>query len=269
MRRYDLSASQVIASVLATVTGALAASYLGVAGTLIGAAVASFAGTTGTAVYRHYLARTEERLRTAATVIVPLTAARAAHAQRVAAARGGAGDPSQAGAVRPAPAQQPPAEPEPAQPEPAQQPPAQPEPAQPEPAQPERAQQPPAAGAFSAAGRFARAHWRPVLALTLAAFVVTIAAVTVAEAVAGRPLDAVLWGRHTAGTTVSDLVNGQTGPASPAPAPSGQPAPQPSQVVPSPGPSSSPASPSPQPTRSVSPSPSAPVSTPPGLAPSG
>jgi hypothetical protein len=71
VRRFDLSASQVAASVLATVTGALAASYLGVAGTLIGAAVASFAGTTGTAVYRHYLGRTEARLRAAATVFGP------------------------------------------------------------------------------------------------------------------------------------------------------------------------------------------------------
>jgi hypothetical protein len=66
-RRMELSATQLTASVLAAVTAAVAASYLGVAGTIIGAGVVSFATTAGTAIYRHYLARTEERLRAAAS----------------------------------------------------------------------------------------------------------------------------------------------------------------------------------------------------------
>ena len=62
-RRIDLSATQVIASMLAAVTGAVAASYLGVAGTVVGAAVMSVASTAVASVYKHYLARSRERLR--------------------------------------------------------------------------------------------------------------------------------------------------------------------------------------------------------------
>src|SRR6202042_605144 len=47
--------------------GAIAASSLGIAGTIIGAAVMSLASTVGAAVYKHYLARSNERLRAAAT----------------------------------------------------------------------------------------------------------------------------------------------------------------------------------------------------------
>jgi hypothetical protein len=73
-RRIELSATQVIASLLAAVTGAVAASYAGVAGTVIGVAVMSLASTAGAAVYKHYLARSKERLRSAAEVIAPLAA---------------------------------------------------------------------------------------------------------------------------------------------------------------------------------------------------
>ena len=68
-RGFGLSGAQVIASVLATLTGALAASYLGVGGTLLGAAVGSVASTLGTAIYKHYLERSQERLRTAGQVL--------------------------------------------------------------------------------------------------------------------------------------------------------------------------------------------------------
>jgi hypothetical protein len=64
-RGLHLSGTQVIASVLATLTGAIAASYLGVGGTLVGAAVGSISSTMGTEIYRHYLQRSQERLRTA------------------------------------------------------------------------------------------------------------------------------------------------------------------------------------------------------------
>ncbi len=62
-RRLNLSGVHVASGVLATLTGAVAASYLGVAGTLVGAAFGSIASTVGTEVYRHYIERTHERLR--------------------------------------------------------------------------------------------------------------------------------------------------------------------------------------------------------------
>jgi hypothetical protein len=76
-RGLNLSGTQVIASVLATLTGAIAASYLGVAGTLVGAAVGSLSSTMGTEIYKHYLQRSQERLRTAGQVVLhhPGTAA--------------------------------------------------------------------------------------------------------------------------------------------------------------------------------------------------
>ena len=73
-RGIQLSGTQIIASVLATLTGAIAASYLGVAGTLVGAAVGSLASTMGTEVYKVYLQRSQERLRSAGQVIYHSTA---------------------------------------------------------------------------------------------------------------------------------------------------------------------------------------------------
>ena len=67
-RRLNLSGVQVSAGLLATLTGAVAASYLGVGGTLIGAAIGSLASTVGGEIYRHYLGRTHERLRGAVDV---------------------------------------------------------------------------------------------------------------------------------------------------------------------------------------------------------
>ena len=61
-RRIELSATQVVASMLAAVTGAIAASYTGIAGTVIGVAVMSVASTAGAAVYKHYLASSQEKL---------------------------------------------------------------------------------------------------------------------------------------------------------------------------------------------------------------
>ena len=65
----QLSPIQIIASLLATLTGAILASYLGVGGTLTGAAVGSIASTTGTEIYRHYLRRSQERLKAAGDVL--------------------------------------------------------------------------------------------------------------------------------------------------------------------------------------------------------
>ena len=66
-RRLDVTATQAVSSMLAALTGAIAASGLGIAGTIIGAAFMSLAGTVGAAIYKHYLGRSREKLREAAT----------------------------------------------------------------------------------------------------------------------------------------------------------------------------------------------------------
>ena len=63
-KRIDLKTTQVAAGSLASVTAAVAASQLGVAGTLIGAGVGSVVGTVAGAVYEHYLDRTHHHVRT-------------------------------------------------------------------------------------------------------------------------------------------------------------------------------------------------------------
>lgn len=83
-RRMDLSATQVIASMLAAITGAVAASTLGIAGTVIGAALMSIASTAVAAIYKHYIGRSRERLRKAAEAarVSPLVSGSAAAAIR-------------------------------------------------------------------------------------------------------------------------------------------------------------------------------------------
>jgi len=71
-RGLNLSGAQIIASVLATLTAAVAASFLGVAGTLVGAAIGSLVSTMGTEIYKHYLQRSEERLKSAGQVLLPV-----------------------------------------------------------------------------------------------------------------------------------------------------------------------------------------------------
>ena len=56
---------------LAALTGAVTASRLGIAGTIIGAAFMSLASTVGSAIYKHYLTRSNERLRAAAASLAP------------------------------------------------------------------------------------------------------------------------------------------------------------------------------------------------------
>ncbi len=73
-RRIDVSSVQVAASVMAAVTGALAASFLGVAGTLIGTAMMSVAGTVGVAIYRYFLDRSREKIHSAASAKTPTSA---------------------------------------------------------------------------------------------------------------------------------------------------------------------------------------------------
>src|SRR5579875_2449493 len=220
-RRIDLSATQVIASVLAAVTGAIAASYLGVAGTIIGTAVMSVAGTAGAAIYKHVLGRGQEKLKSAAAQMSPaayrrprrtadpasaeteiLTAYRewrrppsAGPATRWGAGRGGQTVP--AGWTRPvggngagqldwrAAA-----------------------------TRRDTLTGGPGAGRpgprGSAGGR-RRPRWLVPAAAALGVFLAVLGLVTAFEAAAGKPLDALIWGRHGTGTSVGSLVSGSTG----------------------------------------------------------
>jgi hypothetical protein len=63
-KRIDFDPIQVAAGSLASVTAAVAASELGVAGTLIGAAVGSVVGALAGTVYEHYIDRTQDHVRT-------------------------------------------------------------------------------------------------------------------------------------------------------------------------------------------------------------
>lgn len=100
-RRFEVSGTQIVAGVLATVTGAIAASYLGVAGTVIGAAVMSVASTGGGAIYKYFLGRTAERVREAAPVITQRTVERATAVGARSAARLGVPSDRPAGAAVP------------------------------------------------------------------------------------------------------------------------------------------------------------------------
>jgi hypothetical protein len=66
--RFELSATQLLATALAAITATVAASFLGVTGTVIGAAVASVVSAIGTAVYSHSLRTTHARVREAVPV---------------------------------------------------------------------------------------------------------------------------------------------------------------------------------------------------------
>jgi len=91
-RRIDVTATQAVTSMLATLTGAIAASSLGIAGTVIGAAFMSLASTVGAAVYKHYIGRSHERLRAAAANLPPLARGSAAAAAVVHRHRAGDSD---------------------------------------------------------------------------------------------------------------------------------------------------------------------------------
>ena len=288
-RRIDgLTGTQVAASVLAAVTGAIVASYLGIAGTIIGAAVASAATTAGTAVYRHYLGRTQQRLREAASGLGPKVAAHThlghvpdqldpvrAEASRVAGAAtaaaktqpnrpagidpvraaAGLGDTREIGRFEPGGT--------------SSAPPGQAAQAAP-PATPGPPTEPGEEDHAAPHGWAGRQRWLVLAGAAVGVFIITMAIITLVESATGKPLDAVVWQRHGSGTTVSDTVTGgssrphrshspspaRTSPATPGPS-SRSPAPTRTSTSPTPVPSASPsASPSPSGTTS---SPQSPV----------
>jgi hypothetical protein len=268
-RRIDLSATQVIASMLAAVTGAVAASTLGIAGTVIGAAVMSVASTAVAAVYKHYIARSRERLRAAAESarIPPLVGGGAAAAIRrlqrvtqtaqqtdqtttakVPGERHVAGADADKTEVFPAVGF-----------------------SQHRWHDADRANgfaRHPHDGADGKAGEpdadhaavgtaapeeVSRSRWRRPLVLAgvaLGIFLLAMGGITAFEAVAGKPLDAIVGGKPNSGTTVGSLIGGQsahTAPRRTTPAP-----------TPAPGASTSPTptpTPSPTPTPTTTPTP--------------
>jgi hypothetical protein len=71
-RKSQLSAVQIAAGALASVSAAVVASFFGVAGTLIGAALASVISTVSAALYTNSLSRTNEQLRRVRSQLVPV-----------------------------------------------------------------------------------------------------------------------------------------------------------------------------------------------------
>jgi hypothetical protein len=314
-RRMDISATQVTASVLAAVTGAVAASFLGVAGTVIGAAVMSVASTAVAGIYKHGIARSKERLQAAGGVarITPLVGGGAMAAYRsrqratgqpkarddqtrddqrtvtrphVPGERRVTGPDAEPTEVFPVVGAPPPAEfhtrpwheadqfaTQPRDPAPADGGPAGPADRvtatyEPAPADGPASSDGPASAdgatradraASSGGGAHARrdpgSGRRPrvlVLAgLALGIFLLAMAGITVFEAVAGKPLDALVGGKSGSGTTIGSIVgrnpSHHTKPASPAVTP---------HSTPTPGASTGP-SPTPSPSPSPSPSPAA------------
>ena len=307
-RRFDMSGLQITASVLAAVSGAVLASYLGVAGTIIGTAVMSVAGTAGTAVYKHYLGSTAKHLKETATVaaahratewmsvgtrtaVVPGAAGghtgqhgaapgtgppsgtwppggtgpppdseasrdtgQAAGtgithggAPGTAGGTGSAGDTDAAGDTAPGGT-----------------------------GQGDGAAAPRAGWRAAVHGRLARWRaamlswpmWLKLATASAVVFVGVIGAVSVVEAVAGKPLQTVVWNHKASGTTVGNIGGRpahSTRPASPGSSPSGTTSSSPTPASngtgsASPTPSPSPSSPSPSPSGESSP----PVSSSPG-----
>jgi hypothetical protein len=288
----QLSPTQIVASLLAALTGAFLASYLGVGGTLAGAAVGSIASTTGTEVYRHYLRRSQERLKAAGEVLRHRQTDAGQHARHAA---GQPRDPAQSGdaatetlaasrAARGA------GGPGPGGPGAARHngrgPDTSPDATETQviPAVTSQWQRPPGAGpaahtaAEHATGELSdgaspdpgssgpwwrgisRRRWLAYGGVTLGVFLAVMVVVTIIELSAGKPLGAAVWGKHSTGTSIGNLVGGggngpnkqpATPPASSTPAtqssgstaPSSSPAATPSGTAPSPA-TSSPAVPS-------------------------
>lgn len=273
----QLSPVQIVASLLATLTGAVLASYLGVGGTLAGAAVGSIASTTGTEVYRHYLRRSQERLKAAGDVLRQRQADAGQHARHAAGQPAGGARLDDAATETLAISRAaryngrgPDKSPDATE-------------TQIIPAVAEAGAWQRRASAAGPAGHTAAEHatgelsgaaapdggssgggggpwWRGISrrqwliygGVTLGVFLVGIVVITIIELSVGKPLDAAVWGKHSTGTSVGSMVGG-SGHKQPAPhtssTPSGgssgstapsSPAPTPSGTSPTPSTSGSP-----------------------------
>ena len=284
----QLSLTQIIASLLAALTGAFLASSLGVGGTLAGAAVGSIASTTGTEVYRHYLRRSQERLKAAGEVLRHRQTDAGQHARHAA---GQPPDPARLGdaateTLAPSRAARGAGGPDAGRyngrgPDPS------PDATETQiiPAATSQWQRrvvaetaghtagehatgelsdgaaPDGGGSGPWWRNISRRQWLAYGGVTLSLFLAVMVVVTIIELSAGKPLSAVVWGKHSTGTTVGNVVGGgghgpnkhpATPPASRSPAtqssgstaPSSSPAATPSGTAPSPttSPSSVPSS---------------------------
>jgi hypothetical protein len=242
--RIELSGLQASASAMAAVTGAVLASFLGVAGTIVGTAVASFAGTAGAAIYNHYLRRTKDRLG-------PVIAARAhqwtpspygvAPGEKQAdEAKAGAGAAALTGFEESAP----------------------------------EADEEGDATAETApeadVGKVGRRQWLVYGGTAAGIFILVMAGITVFELLTGKPISATVWHHSGSGTTVSSVVSGHNNaPAAPQPTSTATRQAQ-STATPAPATSAtatSPASPATSASPTVPVSPSVPAS--PGASPAG
>jgi hypothetical protein len=200
-RRIDVTATQAVASMLAALTGAIAASRLGIAGTIIGTAFMSLASTVGAATYKFYLARSNERLKKAAenfgtwaghrtpdetTDRAVDTAVSSAVTREQTARMSWAADAARTEVlpvVRMTPGG----------------------------VTGRTDHAPAAAGPPDQPVRWSRRRWIVVAATALGVFVIAMAGITVFEAIAGKPLDAVVWHQKGSGTTIGGLVSGGSG----------------------------------------------------------
>jgi hypothetical protein len=113
-----------------------------------------------------------------------------------------------------------------------------------------------------------RRQWLTYGGVTAGAFLVVIAVITIFELSVGKPVNAVVWGKHGTGTSVGNVVSGQNSPhKATRPATTSSPSAQPSSSASqSPAGSSAPSAPSPTPTTSV---PVTPTPTPTTSSPAG
>jgi hypothetical protein len=281
----QLSPVQIVASLLATLTGAILASYLGVGGTLTGAAVGSIASTTGTEVYRHYLRRSQERLKTAGDVLrhrqadsgqqarhaagEPLGGARlddaateTLAASRAARYNGRGPDKSpdatetqiipavaEAGAWQRRVSAAGPAGPTAG-----------------EHATGELSEVAATDGGGGSGGgpwwrSISRRQWLIYGGVTLGVFLAGLVVITIIELSVGKPLDAAVWGKHSTGTSVGNMVGG-SGHKQPAPHTSSTPSSGSSGSTAPSSPAATPSGTSPTPSTSGSSAPSSPAATP-------
>jgi len=273
----QLSPVQIVASLLATLTGAILASYLGVGGTLTGAAVGSIASTTGTEVYRHYLRRSQERLKAAGEVLRHREATGGQHARHAAGQQTSpvAGRYNGRGPDRSADATETQALPAAASawqrrvgggPVTTQ--------SAGERATGELSDGPatvePGDGAAPGGGgsgpwwrNLSRRQWLTYGGVALGLFLVAMVIVTIIELSVGKPLDAAVWGKQSTGTSVGNLVGGSGGhKQQPATSHTSTPTTQPTGTVPNSSPSATPSGAAPTPSTSPSSVPSSGSATP-------
>ena len=218
-RGPDISAAQVAGSALAAVSAAVIASFLGVGGTIIGAALGSLVASVGGAVYSHSFQRAGYKLGET-KVLTVVTRARLGPDEPGEPAEPGHPGPSDVPVIEDPVADDgaPDAESEGAGA-----------------GVPTLTTEPPKPGPFPPpGGRIPRwLSWKAAVALTVVAFVVAVAVISLTEFVLGRPISG-----GSGGTTISHLVKPKNThptpkPTTPLPSSTTTPVPTPASPAPS------------------------------------